>query len=69
MALRFHLFVYTSKELTDTTVNMRLSEMRVYRNLTMVNGNIVRTGDSLENVEHCGGEPEQADTGYYVTDR
>ena len=23
----------------------------------------------LENVEHCGGEPEQADTGYYVTDR
>ena len=22
----------------------------------------------LENVEHCGGEPEQADTGYYVTD-
>ena len=21
----------------------------------------------LENVEHCGGEPEQADTGYYVT--
>ena len=23
----------------------------------------------LENVEHCGGEPEQADTGYYVIDR
>ena len=23
---------------------------------------------ALENVEHCGGEPEQADTGYYVTD-
>ena len=22
----------------------------------------------LENVEHCGGEPEQADTGYYVID-
>ena len=22
----------------------------------------------LENVEHCGGESEQADTGYYVTD-
>ena len=22
----------------------------------------------LENVEHCGDEPEQADTGYYVTD-
>ena len=23
----------------------------------------------LENVEHCGGEPEQAETGYYVIDR
>ena len=23
---------------------------------------------ALENLEHCGGEPEQADTGYYVTD-
>ena len=23
----------------------------------------------LENVEHCGGEPEQADTRYYVIDR
>ena len=23
----------------------------------------------LENVEHCGGKPEQADTGYYVIDR
>ena len=22
----------------------------------------------LENVEHCGGEPERGDTGYYVTD-
>ena len=27
-----------------------------------------RQHDKLENVEHCGGEPEQADTGYYVTD-
>ena len=26
------------------------------------------TREILENVEHCGGEPEQADTGYYVTD-
>ena len=26
-------------------------------------------GSLLENVEHCGGEPEQADTGYYVIDR
>ena len=26
------------------------------------------TMNRLENVEHCGGEPEQADTGYYVTD-
>ena len=25
--------------------------------------------NKLENVEHCGGEPEQADTGYYVIDR
>ena len=22
----------------------------------------------VENVEHCGGEPEQTDTGYYVID-
>ena len=28
-----------------------------------------QTTTKLENVEHCGGEPEQADTGYYVTDR
>ena len=26
------------------------------------------TGHVLENVEHCGGESEQAGTGYYVTD-
>ena len=30
--------------------------------------NQVRPDLPLENVEHCGGEPEQADGGYYVTD-
>ena len=62
MALRFHLFVYTSKELTDTTVNMRLSKMWdwVYRNLTMVNGNIVCTGD----LSSAGPLLNQKDTSY-----
>ena len=35
---------------------------------TSVSVSVLVNTELLENVEHCGGEPEQADTGYYVTD-
>ena len=35
------------------------------RATVFINSNMVIL--PLENVEHCGGEPEQADTGYYAS--